>query len=61
MTLRGLKKRIAFFLTNHFLAGTRYFELKRRLLRFAGFEIGVHTKLMGSVFITGELIIVDNS
>ena len=55
MTLRGLKKRIALFLTNHFLAGTRCFELKRKLLRFAGYEIGVRTKNVGPVFITGEL------
>lgn len=60
MTLKGIKKRFAFFLTNHVFAGTRCFEVKRRLLMFAGFRIGDHTKIVGPVFITGEWTVGEN-
>lgn len=55
MSLRGIKKRVAMFLINHFLSGTRCFRLKRRLLRVAGFQIGEGTKVVGPVFCTGKL------
>ena len=48
------------FLTNHILAGTRCFEAKRQLLKFAGFNIGRHTKVVGPVFITGEWTVGEN-
>lgn len=57
MTLKGMKKRIGLFLTNHLFAGTRCFEIKRHLLKFAGFRIGERTKIVGPVFITGNLTV----
>ena len=57
MTLNGMKKRIGLFLTNHLFAGTRCFAIKRGLLRFAGFEIGERTKIVGPLFITGNMSI----
>lgn len=57
MTLKGMKKRIGLFLTNHLFAGTRCFEIKRHLLKFAGFRIGERTKIVGPVFITGDLTV----
>ncbi len=60
MTLKGMKKRIGLFLTNHIFAGTRCFEIKRSLLNFAGFRIGGQTKVVGPVFITGNLTVGEN-
>lgn len=57
MTLKGMKKRIGLFLTNYLFAGTRCFEIKRHLLKFAGFRIGERTKIVGPVFITGDLTV----
>lgn len=57
MTLKGMKKRIGLFMTNHLFAGTRCFEIKRHLLNFAGFWIGERTKIVGPVFITGDLTV----
>ena len=57
MTLKGMKKRIGLFMTNHLFAGTRCFEIKRHLLKFAGFRIGERTKIVGPVFITGDLTV----
>ena len=60
MTLKGMKKRIGLFLTNHIFVGTRCFEIKRRLLNFAGFTIGEQTKIVGPMFITGNLTVGAN-
>lgn len=60
MTVRGLKKRAALLLINHVLAGTKWFSAKRQLLRLAGWEIGVGTKVVGPVFCTGTLIVGEN-
>lgn len=60
MTLKGIKKKIGLFLTNHIFAGTRCFEIKRYLLNFAGFQISGETKIVGPVFITGDLTVGEN-
>lgn len=60
MKLRTLKRICAMFCVNHIFAGTRFFSVKRKLLRFAGYEIGEGTKVVGPVFCTGKLRIGDN-
>ena len=55
MKLRTLKRMSAMFLVNHIFAGARCFGIKRRLLRFAGYEIGDGTKVVGPLFCTGRL------
>lgn len=53
--LRGAKRIICFFLVNHVYAGTKHFEIKRRLLKSLGFEIGENTKIVGPIVCTGQL------
>lgn len=60
MKLKTLKRYTAMYLVNHVLAGTRSFAAKRRLLRFAGYDIGKGTKVVGPVFCTGRLSIGAN-
>lgn len=55
-----IKRHIALFFCNRFWAGTRFFGLKRLLLRFAGYQIGAGTKVVGPVFCTGKLSIGEN-
>ena len=57
MTMNGIKTKVGLFLTNHIFAGTCCFEIKRRLLEFAGFRIGKDTKIVGPIFITGNMTI----
>lgn len=54
---RTLKRMAAMYFVNHFLAGTRFFQCKRGLLRAAGYEIGEGTKVVGPVHCTGQLIV----
>lgn len=56
----NIKRRCALFFCNHLLAGTRFFGLKRLLLRAAGYQIGEGTKVVGPVFCTGRLTIGEN-
>ena len=53
----NIKRRGALFICNHFCAGTRFFALKRILLRIAGYQIGQGTKVVGPVFCTGKLTV----
>lgn len=55
MKIKGIKRRFSLFCINHFLSGTHFFEIKRKLLIFAGFEIGEGTKVVGPLFCTGML------
>ena len=48
------------FLVNHPLSGTRFFELKRKLLNAIGYSIGSGTKVVGPIFNSGTLKIGDN-
>lgn len=59
MSIPG-SRTIAFLFTNHICVGTRCFALKRNLLRFAGYEIGDGTKIVGPVYCTGQLKIGKN-
>ena len=58
--LKGVKRTIYFFLVNHVYAGTKHFEIKRRLLKSLGFEIGENTKIVGPIVCTGQLKIGKN-
>ena len=55
-----LKRQTVNFLVNHILAGTRFFEMKRRLLRSIGYEIGENSKIVGPIYNTGSLRIGTN-
>ena len=49
------KKWFCLFLVNKIYVGTSHFEIKRKLLNKAGFEIGKNTKVVGPIFCTGKL------
>lgn len=53
--LKSIRRRMAMFCINHFLAGTHFFNAKRKLLNSAGYQIGNNTKVVGPLFLTGEL------
>ena len=55
MKLKTAKRIIAAFLLNHLFTGTDSFELKNKLLRFGGFEIGEGSRVVGPLFCTGFL------
>ena len=52
MKLTSLRKRIVLYTVNHILNGTRFFAVKRRLLRSIGYEIGENTKIVGPLYNT---------
>lgn len=60
MKLKTCKRRMAEYAVNHIFKGTRFFSIKRRLLRSVGYEIGEHTKIVGPIFNTGTLRIGAN-
>ena len=49
------------WLVNHMFAGTKHFEIKRKLLNSIGWKIGENTKIVGPVFNTGTLEIGKDS
>lgn len=55
-----VKRLFAYFCVNHLFSGARCFELKRKLLNFAGCEIGENTKVVGPVICTGVLRVGQN-
>lgn len=52
-----MKKRIIFFIINHFLSGTKFFELKRTLLNCCGFKVGRGSRIVGPMFVSTKLTI----
>jgi len=62
MKIIGVKRRITFFLINNMLKGTsnKLFEIKRSLLNWSGIRIGENTKIVGPIYITGNLDIGKN-
>lgn len=60
MKLSTINRVWVYFCVNHILHGTRFFALKRRMLRSIGHEIGENTKIVGPVFCTGKLSIGSN-
>lgn len=55
MKMRSVWRRAAVFAVNHVFVGTRFFGIKRRLLRSAGYRIGEGTKVVGPIDCTGKL------
>lgn len=55
MKMTALRRICVMFAVNHIFCGTRFFEIKRRLLRWIGYEIGSNTKIVGPLFNTGTL------
>lgn len=60
MKLKTLKRILVGYMVNHLFAGTRFFPLKRKLLRSIGCQIGENTKVVGPLYNTGKLLIGDN-
>lgn len=55
--VRHIWRSFVFFLVNKIFAGTnsRYFGIKRSLLRSIGYRIGSNTKIVGPIYCTGSL------
>lgn len=47
--MRSVKLSFILFLINHIFKGTRFFSIKRYLLRFAGVKIGCNSKIVGPI------------
>lgn len=60
MKIKTVKRQLGLFLVNHFFASTGAFGAKRSLLRFAGFDIGEGTKVVGPFFCSAEVHIGNN-
>jgi len=58
--LKGVKRYLFLFLVNKVFVGTKYFEIKRKLLISLGYEIGENTKIVGPIECTGHLKIGKN-
>ena len=50
-----MKKRIGFFLINHILCGTNFFETKRKILNKMGYQVGQGTRVVGPIVCTTSL------
>ena len=58
--IKGLRKVVNLWLVNHIYAGDdkpQHFEKKRKLLISIGIDIGEGTKIVGSIYPNGQLII----
>lgn len=53
--MRRLNRRIIVFIINNFLSCTRFFKLKRHLLRLADIQVGEGTKVVGPLNIGNVL------
>lgn len=60
MRMRTIKQILVKYMVNHLLVGTKYFRLKRNLLRSIGYQIGENTKIVGPVINTGSICIGKN-
>lgn len=60
MKLSTAKRMVTMFCVNHILAGTVFFEQKRRLLNGIGFDIGEGTKIVGPLYCSAKLTIGEN-
>ena len=58
--LKKIIVKINLFLVNKLFCGTRFFGIKRKLLKNCGFVIGKNTKVVGPLRVTGDLIIGEN-
>lgn len=55
-----IKRKYVFFCVNKLYAGTKHFKKKTKLLRSIRYKIGDNTKIVGPLFITGNLILGNN-
>lgn len=60
MKLKSIKRRFYLFLVNHVFRGTRYFEIKRKLLNSVGYTVGKGTKVVAPITCTGRLSVGKN-
>lgn len=58
--LYGIWTVVGMFFVNHLFAGTRFFSIKRKLLRSMGHQIGNDTKVVAPLTTTVKLKIGDN-
>ena len=60
--LFGTWKRIVYICVNHLFVGTnpQWFGTKRKLLQSIGYELGVGTKIVGPIYISGTIRIGTN-
>lgn len=58
--LKMIIQRFVVAIINIFLSGTHFFRIKRFLLNLVGYRIGKNTKVVGPLYITGNLIVKDN-
>ncbi len=56
-----IKRKIVFFIVNHFLAGTICFKAKNQLLSLLGYQIAPSVKIVGPIMCTGKLEIGENT
>ncbi len=61
MTLVGIKKKFIIFIINNFLSVPKYFVIKEKLMRCAGYKIGKNTKIVGPLKITSNLQVGENT
>ena len=55
MRHRGIRRRICLSLVNSVFSGTRFFKIKRSLLKFAGMKVEDNVSVVGPLFTTGTL------
>lgn len=60
MKWRTIKRFFVQAVVNHFLTGTKFFALKRKLLCSIGYEIGENTKIVGPIMNTGHISVGRN-
>ncbi|MFE8701748.1 acyltransferase [Cytobacillus sp. FJAT-54145] len=48
--MRSIKIRFCLMIINNFLIGTRFFKIKRNLLKIAGVSVGHNTKVVGPIY-----------
>lgn len=53
--MRKIKKMVGLFIINHFLCMTRFFKLKRLILKSIGCKIGKKTKVVGPIYFGNEV------
>lgn len=58
--INNFKRKFCLFLVNKIFVGTKYFNIKRKLLNLIGFKIGENTKVVGPIECYGKVVIGDN-
>jgi len=53
--MKSIIRIITRFIINHFLSCTRFFSLKRLLLRISGVKVGKNTKIVGPIYFGNKI------